>query len=202
MGTIANLGFGNSDANYILCGFSKRPRSHLNRPMKYTLTLGIAMLAVWYLWSGHNEPHILVIGGLSVMLCLWIAHRMGIVDEEGAPTELGISPFTTYMPWLAKEIVVSNIEVTKTVLSPEMNLKRNMIEVGAHQETEIGRVILANSITLTPGTVAVKMEGDRILVHALSFEGAEEDLSGEMGRRVCRLEGSKIDVKVPDSEAS
>ena len=74
-----------------------------------------------------------------------------------------------------------------------MDLKRNMIEIGAHQQTELGRVILANSITLTPGTVSVKMEGDRILVHALSFEGAEEDLSGEMGRRVCGLEGTKIE---------
>ena len=166
--------------------------------MKYTLTLGIAMLAVWYLWSGHNEPHLLVIGALSVLLSVWIADRMGIVDEEGAPAELGIRPFTNYLPWLAKEIVESNIEVTKTILSKEMDLKRNMIEIGAHQKTELGRVILANSITLTPGTVSVKMEGDRVLVHALSFEGAEEDLSGEMGRRVCRLEGSKVEADESD----
>ncbi|QEG24221.1 Na+/H+ antiporter subunit E [Mariniblastus fucicola] len=173
--------------------------------MKYTLTLGIAMAAVWYLWSGHNEPHLLIIGGLSVLLCLWIARRMGIVDEEGAPAELGIRPFTSYMPWLAKEIVVSNIEVTKTILSSDMKLKRNMIEVGANQKTALGRVILANSITLTPGTVSVQMENDRILVHALSFEGAEEDLSGEMDRRVCRLEGSKVPIHQnpnSDSEAS
>jgi len=155
--------------------------------MKYSLTLGLAMLAAWYLWSGHNEPHLLIIGGLSVLLCLWLSIRMGIVDEEGAPAELGLRPLA-YVPWLVKEIVESNVEVTRTILSKEMNLKRNMIEIGAHQKTELGRVILANSITLTPGTVSVKMEGDRILVHALSFEGAEEDLSGEMGRRICALE--------------
>ena len=169
--------------------------------MKYSLTLGLAMLAVWYLWSGHNEPHLLVIGGLSVLLCLWISMRMGIVDEEGAPAELGIRPFTNYMPWLVKEIVESNVEVTRTILSKEMNLKRNMIEIAAHQKTELGRVILANSITLTPGTVSVKMEGDRILVHALSFEGAEEDLSGEMGRRICHLESKTApEVQPQNSE--
>lgn len=113
---------------------------------------------------------------------------MRIVDEEGAPAQLGIAPFTSYAPWLAKEIVHSNIEVTKIILAPELPLSRTMIEVGAHQSSEIGRVILANSITLTPGTVSISMEGDRILVHALSFEGAEEDLSGEMGRRICKLE--------------
>lgn len=156
--------------------------------MKYTITLGIALAAVWFLWSSHTEPHLLVIGGLSVVLTIWLVHRMGIDDEEGAPADLGIKPFTSYLPWLTKEIFVSNIKVTKTILSPQMELKRNMIEVGADQKTELGRVILANSITLTPGTVSVNMEGDRILVHALSFEGAEEDLSGDMGRRVCELE--------------
>lgn len=163
--------------------------------MKYTFWLAIALAVVWFLWSGKTVPFILILGGLSVLLTMWMAHRMGVDDEEGAPVQLGIAPFTSYLPWLAKEIFVSNIEVTKTILSKDMQLKRNMIEVGANQQTELGRVILANSITLTPGTVSVKMEGDRILVHALSFEGAEEDLSGEMDRRVSRLEGAK-DAKV------
>ena len=115
---------------------------------------------------------------------------MKIVDEEGAPVQLGFKPFTHYMPWLIKEIIVSNIEVTKIILAKDLKLQRNMIEVGAHQKTELGKVILANSITLTPGTVSVRMENDRILVHALSFAGAEEDLSGDMDRRVCNLEGN------------
>ena len=115
---------------------------------------------------------------------------MKIVDEEGAPLEL--NPFRLifgYLPYLIKEIVVSNLEVARIILSPKLELQRNLIEVGAHQKTEIGRVVLANSITLTPGTVSVSMEKDRVLVHCLSFEGAEEDLSGDMDRRVCRLEG-------------
>jgi multicomponent Na+:H+ antiporter subunit E len=157
--------------------------------MKYSFTLFIAMAASWLLWSGHLEPFIIALGGLSCLFCLWICQRMKIVDEEGAPIQLGFRPFTTYAPWLMKEIIKSNIEVTKIVLSPKMELKRNLIEVGANPKSEMGRVILANSITLTPGTVSVAMEKDKILVHALSFEGAEEDLSGEMDRRVCRLEG-------------
>ena len=116
---------------------------------------------------------------------------MRIVDEEGAPVQLGIRPFTTYAPWLIKEIVKSNLEVTKIILAPKLELQRNLIEVGANPKTDLGRVILANSITLTPGTVSVSMKDDRILVHALSFEGAEEDLSGDMDRRVRKLEGSE-----------
>ena len=160
--------------------------------MKYFFTLTLALIASWLLWSGiYDYPFMFGLGAVSCIISIWIAMRMRIVDEEGAPAQLGIRPFTTYAPWLAKEIVESNIEVTKIILAPSLPMHRTMIEVGAHQETEIGRVILANSITLTPGTVSVSMEGNRILVHALSFEGAEEDLSGEMGRRIDRLEGNR-----------
>ena len=157
--------------------------------MKNTLSLGFLLFAAWLVWSGHfDKLFIIGLGLISCLFSLWFSHRMGVDDEEGAPVELGLRPFWQYFPWLFKEILVSNIEVTKIILAPKMPLQRNLIEVGAHQKSELGRVILANSITLTPGTVAVGMEKDRILVHALSFEGAEEDLSGEMDRRVCKLE--------------
>ena len=159
--------------------------------MKYSFTLLLALVASWLLWSGHFENYfILLLGGLSVLLCLWICIRMKIVDEEGAPLELSlIRLIFGYVPYLIKEIVVSNLEVAKIILSPKLELQRNLIEIGAHQKTEIGKVVMANSITLTPGTVSVSMENDRILVHCLSFEGAEDDLSGDMDRRICRLEG-------------
>jgi len=157
--------------------------------MKYSLVLGVMLLAVWLLWSGHfDKPFVIALGVVSCAFCLFVALRMRIVDEEGAPRQLGLRPFTYYAPWLAWEIFQSNIEVTRIIVSPEMPLQRNMVTVTAHPETELGRVILANSITLTPGTVSVRMDGNQILVHALSFEGAAEDNSGEMDRRICRLE--------------
>jgi multicomponent Na+:H+ antiporter subunit E len=165
----------------------------------YFISLTLTLVAVWLLWSGYglNHPFLLLLGGLSVLLCLWIAKRMGIVDEEGTPAQLGIRPFTRFAPWLVVEIIKANVEVTKIVLSPKMPLKRNLIEVGANPKSDIGKVILANSITLTPGTVAVNLQGDRILVHALSFEGAADDLSGEMDRRVCQLEPTGQEPAAP-----
>ncbi len=156
--------------------------------MSYFISLAVALSATWLLWSGHLEPFILILGGCSVLLTLWLSARMGVIDEEGVPADFGIRPFISFAPWLMWEIVKSNLEVTKIILSPKMKLKRNLIEVSADPKTEIGKVILANSITLTPGTVSVNLKDDRILVHALSFEGAEEDLSGEMSARVCKLE--------------
>ncbi len=156
--------------------------------MKYSFTLGITLAAIWMLWSGHLEPLMLVLGGLSCAGTLWLARRMGIVDEEAAPFHLGIRPFTVYAPWLIKEIVRANIDVARRILDPKLPIRPRLICVKASQRTELGRVIYANSITLTPGTVSVDMQGDRIWVHALSLEGAEEDMSGDMDRRVCQLE--------------
>ena len=123
---------------------------------------------------------------LGTMFICW---RMKLVDSEAVPVHLtlGLIPYTVY---LIKEIIVSNIDVAKIILSPKMELHRNMFTIEAKQKTEIGNVILANSITLTPGTVSVAMEDDQILVHALSFEGAQEDLSSDMESKVARLEGN------------
>ena len=156
--------------------------------MKYFISLLITLTAVWFVWSGHTEPFMLFLAAGSVLFSLWISFRMKIVDEEGAPVEMGIRPFIQFAPWLFKEIVESNITVAKIILSPKMNLKRNLVTVPAGPQSELGKVILANAITLTPGTVSVKMEDDEILVHALSFEGAAEDISGEMDQRIQNLE--------------
>ena len=116
-----------------------------------------------------------------------LAGRMEITDDEGAPIGLGLRPIG-YAVWLAREIVRSNIEVTRLILDPNLPIHPRMIRVEANQKTELGRVILANSITLTPGTVSVDIQGNRIWVHALSFDDTEDDLSGDMDRRVCKLE--------------
>ena len=160
--------------------------------MKYFLTLLIALAVTWLVWSGHfDNPFLLVLGGASCLFSLYISQRMHIVDEEGAPVQLGIRPFTTYAPWLTKEIIISNIAVAKIILSRKMPLQRCLVDVTANQKTSLGKVILANSITLTPGTVSVGLDGNQIAVHAISSNGAEEDISGEIDRRVCRLEGTK-----------
>ncbi|MEM6777495.1 MAG: Na+/H+ antiporter subunit E [Planctomycetota bacterium] len=160
--------------------------------MKAASTLFIVLFANWLLWSGHfDNPFLICLGGLSCLASLLIGLRMGIVDEEGAPAQLGLWPFITYAPWLAIEIVRSNFNVAKIILSRQMPLKRNLIRVPAQQRSELGRVMLANSITLTPGTVSVQLEGDQILVHGLSLDESADEIADDFGRRVCGLEQGK-----------
>ncbi|WP_283434075.1 Na+/H+ antiporter subunit E [Neorhodopirellula lusitana] len=169
--------------------------------MKFAVSLLIALIANWLLWSGHfDNAFLLGLGAASCILSVMLAWRMRIVDEEGTPAQLGIiRPFFWYAPWLAKEIVTSNIAVARIILSPVMPLRRNLVRVPTKQKSEIGRVILANSITLTPGTVSVRLEQDEILVHGLSVYGTVEDISGDMGDRICKLERCDLaDKPCPD----
>lgn len=84
--------------------------------------------------------------------------------------------------------MLANIDVARRILNPKLPIAPMMIRVKASQKGDLARVIFANSITLTPGTVSVDMQGDEIAVHALTPEAAEFDETGEMDRRVSRLE--------------
>lgn len=157
--------------------------------MKYAFPLFVALAINWLFWSGHfDNPFLLGLGLLSCLLCTLVSWRMGIIDEEGVPIRFGMKPFTSYGPWLTKEVIISNFRVAKIVLSPRMRLQRRLVIVPISAKTELGKVLFANSTTLTPGTVSVKLFGDHVLVHALCLPAGEEVVEGEMGRRIRAME--------------
>lgn len=156
--------------------------------MKHAIGLTVALAGVWLLWSGHYSPLLLTLGGASVIAVLWISWKMDILDQEAAPVDLPLR-LVAYLPWLFWEIVKSNLHVAALILNPRLPIRPQIIRVRAGQAGDVGRVIYANSITLTPGTVSIETEGEIITVHALTAEAADGVLTGEMDRRVTRLEG-------------
>ncbi|MDA0340121.1 MAG: Na+/H+ antiporter subunit E [Proteobacteria bacterium] len=155
--------------------------------MVHIVGLGASLFGFWLLMSGHFGPLLISLGGASVLLVLYIAHRMDLYDRETFPMHLKGWIFG-YWGWLAKEVFKANIDVAKIVLAPSLPISPRVVRVKATQKTDLGMVIFANSITLTPGTVAVDIEGDEIIVHALSQELADGVLNGDMDGRVTALE--------------
>ena len=156
--------------------------------VKYTLSLALVLFGVWLLWSGHFEPLPVTMGAVSCLVILVIVRRMALADHEGAPVEISFRALL-YAPWLLWEIVKSNFAVARRILHPGLPIQPHLIRVRAGQRTDLGRVVYANSITLTPGTVSVDIDGDEIVVHALTREAAQGLRGGEMDRRVRDLEG-------------
>jgi multicomponent Na+:H+ antiporter subunit E len=151
-------------------------------------SLAVFLLLLWLLLSGHfSEPLLLGLGVASVLLVVFIARRKEVSDTEGHPIHLMFRALL-YWPWLLKEVVVANIDVAKAILKTPMAIEPTVFTVTGLQKSELGLVIYANSITLTPGTVTVDLEDERLTVHALTKAGLEGVESGEMNRRVARLE--------------
>lgn len=157
-----------------------------------TILSGVALfcllLGLWLLASGHYTPLLIGFGVASSAAVVVLASRMGIVDREGMPVHL-LGRALLYVPWITFEVFKANIDVARRILSPGMNISPRLIEVPTSQKTDLGRVLYANSITLTPGTVSIQVYGNHITVHAIAEEVADGLNGGEMDRRVTRLEG-------------
>ena len=158
----------------------------MTKQIIHSLSLGAVLFAVWLLLSGHYTPFILILGVVSCITIVTVTLRMEVADREGHPIHLTWRALT-YMPWLMIEIIKANFDVAKRVLSPSLPVTPTLLRVKASQTTDLGQVIYANSITLTPGTISVDVANNEILVHALSREGAESLLEGIMDKRVTRM---------------
>lgn len=156
--------------------------------LPYALSLGIVLAALWLLLSGHYTILLLALGLLSVVLVVHLALRMEVVDQEGHPLHLNFRALLAYWCWLLKAIILSNIDVCRRILSPKMPISPTRLSIKCSQATDLGRVIYANSITLTPGTVSMSVDGEYIDVHALTRDTAEQLAAGEMDRRIKALE--------------
>lgn len=155
--------------------------------MRHTIILSLFLAAFWLLNSGHYSILMLSLGAVSIGFVLYIAHRMDVVDHEAQPLLLTLK-LPAFYAWLIKEIILANILVVKHIWLGNKSILPTMTTIKAHQKTDIGKVIYANSITLTPGTVTVALEGDQLMVHALLRKSIANLEAGEMDRRITGLE--------------
>lgn len=156
--------------------------------MLHSLALSTLLAVFWLLNSGHYTPLMLSFMVVSVLFVVVLCRRMDVVDGESQPLHLTFT-VPVYLVWLTREIIASNIAVARCVWLGPRSISPRVIRVAASQKSDIGVVIYANSITVTPGTVSIDLEGNEITVHALTREAAESLLSGEMDRRVRWVEG-------------
>lgn len=155
-----------------------------------TITRGLVLLvplaAAWLLWSGIYTPLLLGLGALSCLLTLYVRHRMGYFATDELSVRF-VGRMFRYWLWLGKEVVKSSLDVARIVLSPGLPISPQIVTIKASSDHPVDQAILANSITLTPGTLALDVHEGEITVHALTAAGADEIRKGEMDRRVAAL---------------
>ncbi len=156
-----------------------------NKPARIAKLI-ILLAVAWLLWSGFLKPLLIAFGVLSCALVLYLARRMQFFDHDTYALRFGQRLFR-YWAWLIKEVVKSSLEVARIVLHPRLPISPQVVDIKATASHPVAQVILANSITLTPGTLSLDVHKGVIKVHALTKEGADDLMSGEMDRRVAAI---------------
>ena len=135
----------------------------------------------------RSSDLLITLGVVSTLVVLILARRVHVIDREIQPVLLKPSVIL-YWFWIAGEIIKSNLDVSRRILSPRLPISPRVLTVRASQKSELGRVTYANSITLVPGTVTMDVDEDVFTVHALTQAAAEDLETGEMDQRVKNVE--------------
>lgn len=153
--------------------------------MTYLPGLLVALGLLWFGLSGETSPLFIALAAISVLLTLLLSARLNVIDRHASPYHRALQ-LVLYAAWLLVEIVKANIAVIARVLGPRHAIDPVMVRVPVQAKTDLGRALFANSITLTPGTVTVDVEGESLLVHALVRDNASVASFAPMDRRAAR----------------
>lgn len=160
----------------------------MNATTPRVLVLFVILACFWLALSGYFKPLLLTLGAVSCVFVAWLTLRKSLIGEEPSIlVQLHWGKWCGYLLWLFGEIVKSTIDVAGRILDPRMPITPTVEHVPADL-TDLGKVIYANSITLTPGTVSIDLTDDGIVVHSLTRQGMDGLKQGEMYRRVRELE--------------
>ena len=150
------------------------------------------LFVFWLVLSGHYEAKYISIGALSAGLVTFLTNDLfyslfdrGEKEQINARhTFLQLWRFLAYLPWLLSRIITANIQVAYLVLHPRMPIKPVLLQFRTRLRRSFAQVMLANSITLTPGTVTVNLEKGRYIIHVLVPPSAQKLLEARMQNKV------------------
>ncbi len=157
------------------------------------------LFAFWLMLSGHYQVRFVVMGALSSALVTFLTHDLlysppsanARQDAGLFPTGIRWWPLLGYLPWLLFSIVVANLQVAYLIVHPRMPIDPALLTFRPQLRSRVAQVVLANSITLTPGTVTVELEEGYYVVHALAPGSAQGLLTGQMQSKVGALFGEE-----------
>jgi multicomponent Na+:H+ antiporter subunit E len=150
----------------------------------------IVLFASWVVFSGQFDAFHLISGGVCALGVTLATGRMWFAgDSQSVGTRIrqGFG-FAGFLIWLLGQIILANFYVVYLALHPRCNdmLRPHMVRFRTTLKGDFARFALANSITLTPGTITVEIEGDEFLVHAIN-EKTATDIHNDMELRLARI---------------
>lgn len=168
-------------------------------------------MGFWLLLSGHYDTFHISMGIFSSLLVVLVNIRLNwhyfscekaehppLNLKRRSPVELKLFRLFYYIPWLIWQIVVASLQVAYAVMRPKMPINPSMIHFKTKLPNTAARVILGNSITLTPGTITVQIVDDMFMVHALMDVSSSAIIDGTLPEQVAKIYEKKPGQVVSD----
>ena len=152
----------------------------------FTITFFILFI-FWVLFSGKFDYFHLTLGVICSLLVSYLSHDLLFFNVRLGDARLRIRRFFEAAPWFMGQIFTANLHVAYLALSPKMPIDPQIIRFKTKLESDIAYVALANSITLTPGTITVDIRDGEFFVHAIDKEVAYDLDTGEMEDKIAHV---------------
>jgi len=137
---------------------------------RQSVELFVTLFMFWVLLNGSLAPDTLAIGCVaSIVIAVLFRDGLSFLFEfRILPSSLWAS--VQYFAYFIKELIVANVRLAIIVMSPSLPIKPGIVKVRTRLKSRMGRLLLANSITLTPGTLTVELEDDWLYIHWVTVE--------------------------------
>lgn len=175
-------------------------------PMVHKTCLALVLFAFWMVLSGRTETKFVVYGIITAVVTTWVTYPLLLVPNKDGSKKYFVFGFSVpkmimYFFWLMWQLVLANIDVLLATTAQELNIDPKVVRFRFRADNPMASVVLANSITLTPGTVTLNVTDDGLYeIHALTVGAAAGVLDGGMQKKVAELYGEKFDFAVVESE--
>ncbi|MCK5841245.1 MAG: Na+/H+ antiporter subunit E [Candidatus Sabulitectum sp.] len=143
--------------------------------------IGVVILfAVWVMLTDFS-PQEMIFGGATALLIVFLFHSRLVVLGDVKLNPKSLVYMVMYLFVFLWELLKSNIDVARRVISPRLPINPGIVKVKTRLKSPLGRAFLANSITLTPGTLTVEMKDEYFYIHWIdvtseNIEGATESI--------------------------
>lgn len=161
----------------------------LARTARETIPLALLLFALWVIFTAKTNWHHLLLGAVFALLVSSFSYYLlrGRLDPHlNAGVALRFPVFAALLFW---EIIKANWDVLKRMLAPSFPISPRIVDFETYLESDIARTVLANSITLTPGTVTIDIQGSRYFIHCLAEDFTEDPGDGRLQRMTAWLFG-------------
>lgn len=142
--------------------------------LKKFISLFLILFAIWIFVAGYNIQELILGGIVAAILSYILSGYLNISLNIAIIPKLLIF-IIVYIPTLVIELIKANLDVAKRVLDPKLPINPGIVKIPTALKGDVGKLILANSITLTPGTISIDADSENVYIHWIDVKGKNSE---------------------------